>query len=576
MSRQAFFWFFLMAGILLLSGESNAECNGVTPVEGENWVIDELTHCWDESFEINDMEVNNGGLRLENVTMLAHGKITINHPTIWEKSSIFHNSSSNEDHILLQSQLTIKGTNLTINAPEYVYSGSDVQGIKLGTNSKLIITDIDNNYKTQHDASNISSMNWNTSDVYQGGIEFVGTGDDELVVIKNSIMWHISQISTYSHNTIISNNTFYKCAKLQQSWGDNLTFENNYVYNTTYDVTMRYWGSNATIVNNYVEENRGAFHLVDSHNGLVMNNTFVNITGAHSSLGSWGNSRNITWVGNTMNNVENYGFTLYGSEDSIIINNSFYKVADPILAGGENITITGNVMDDCGWDYSFEYVGGCITIASNYSPGNITVYNNTMVNAKDVGIIIGSSSSAWSNITIYDNHVEDSLYGLLMTTYASLSERPSNVSIFGNSFKNHERGIGVSRSYEAKGGNNIQIHNNQITNSTRGITYFGTTLTYKNLTIKDNFIQTNETGIYIDDVDGISILENDINSGTCVSMIDTKDFLISLNNLKAKESGVELLVPMVISLGMKLTETAMMMNVTLYILPKLANQELKF
>ena len=67
---------------------------------------------------------------------------------------------------------------------------------------------------------------------------------------------------------------------------------------------------------------------------------------------------------------------------------------------------------------------------------------------------------------------------------------------------------------KAKGGNNIQIHNNQITNSTRGITYFGTTLTYKNLTIKDNFIQTNETGIYIDDVDGISILENDINSGT--------------------------------------------------------------
>ena len=77
-----------------------------------------------------------------------------------------------------------------------------------------------------------------------------------------------------------------------------------------------------------------------------MNNTFVNITGAHSSLGSWGNSRNITWVGNTMNNVENYGFSLYGSEDSIIINNSFYKVADSILAGGENITITGNVMDD--------------------------------------------------------------------------------------------------------------------------------------------------------------------------------------------------------------------------------------
>ena len=88
MSRQAFFWFFLAAGILLLSGGYNAECNGVTPVEGENWVIDELTHCWDQSLEINDMEVNDGGLRLENVTLTSHGKITIKHPTIWELSLI--------------------------------------------------------------------------------------------------------------------------------------------------------------------------------------------------------------------------------------------------------------------------------------------------------------------------------------------------------------------------------------------------------------------------------------------------------------------------------------------------------
>ena len=93
-----------------------------------------------------------------------------------------------------------------------------------------------------------------------------------------------------------------------------------YIFNYDTLIVNHY---DTTIVNNYVEENRGAFHLVDSHNGLVMNNTFVNITGAHSSLGSWGNSRNITWVGNTMNNVENYGFTLYGSEDSIIINNRF-------------------------------------------------------------------------------------------------------------------------------------------------------------------------------------------------------------------------------------------------------------
>ena len=38
---------------------------------------------------------------------------------------------------------------------------------------------------------------------------------------------------------------------------------------------------------------------------------------------------------------------------------------------------------------------------------------------------------------------------VLMTTYASLTERPSNVTIHNNTFKNHERGISVFRSYEA-------------------------------------------------------------------------------------------------------------------------------
>ena len=190
MSRQAFFWFFLMSGILLLSGESNAECNGVTPVEGENWVIDELTHCWDESFEINDMEVNDGGLRLENVTLTSHGKITIKHPTIWEKSTITHNSSSNEDNIQLESQLTIKGTNLSMYAPEGLYSGSDVEGIRLNLGSKLIITDIDNNPLTTHDVSTISSMNWNVSDPNNPETRSIITNSerDKLITLYTSLV----------------------------------------------------------------------------------------------------------------------------------------------------------------------------------------------------------------------------------------------------------------------------------------------------------------------------------------------------------------------------------------------------
>ena len=82
----------------------------------ENWNVDELTHCWDQEIDVHDIDVSDGGLRLENVTLTAHGKITISHPSVWEGSTIIHNTSNNEDTILLESQLTVNGTNLTINA----------------------------------------------------------------------------------------------------------------------------------------------------------------------------------------------------------------------------------------------------------------------------------------------------------------------------------------------------------------------------------------------------------------------------------------------------------------------------
>ena len=204
MSKQVFFWIILIGGLLLVSSESEAECNGITPVEGENWVIDELTHCWDESFEINDMEVNDGGLRLENVTLTSHGKITIKHPTIWERSTIIHNSSSNEDNIQLESQLTIKGTNLSMYAPEGLYVGSDVEGIRLNLGSKLIITDIDNNPLTTHDVSTISSMNWNVSDPFNGGLEIFSYGQDEGIILKNSIFHHVMQFKNHGNDVIIT------------------------------------------------------------------------------------------------------------------------------------------------------------------------------------------------------------------------------------------------------------------------------------------------------------------------------------------------------------------------------------
>jgi len=539
MFKKSLLAVFFLVVIIFNAGEADAECNGVTPINGEDWIIDELTHCWDEIIEVNELQVNDGGLRLENVSLLAHGKITINHPTSWEKSTIIHNSSSNDDHILLQSQLKITGTNLTINAPEDVYSGTDVQGINLGTGSELIITDFDNNPNTIHDASNISSVNWNETDPYDGGIEFFSVnGEDEKLVIQNSFINHVSQISTYSQNVVISNNTFYRCSKIQQSWGDNLTFENNKIFNTTHDVSLRYWGNNSKIINNYVRGNYGGFHLVDSYNGLVKNNTFVNISGVHSSLGSWGNSGNISWADNSFTNIQNYGITLYGIRGANVYNNALTNVSNPILAGGENITIRNNSMDICGWDYSPSYIGGCITLTSYISIGNITVYNNAMTNAVDVGIMVASSTTKWSNITVFNNSASNSTYGILMNTYAGRTEKPNNVSIYDNVLTDHERGIGFSRSYTAKGGDNVTVYDNRILNSSRGITVFGTSLTYRNLIIKDNIMSANVSGIYLDDIDGITALNNTVDSEFGIVVWDSKEILLISNEITAISTGI--------------------------------------
>ena len=84
------------------------------------------------------------------------------------------------------------------------------------------------------------------------------------------------------------------------------------------------------------------------------------------------------------------------------------------------------------------------------------------------------------------------------------------------------------------------FRDNEITNSTSGIIYLGTPLTYFNNLIIQNYIETNESnGVYIDDVDGVVAINNEINSEICLTLADTKDFSIRINDLSAKETGIE-------------------------------------
>ena len=535
------------------------ECNGINPTDGENWLIDELTHCWDQEIEVHDIEVNDGGLRLENVTLTAHGKITIGHPSVWEGSTIIHNTSNNEDTILLESQLTVKGTNLTINAPEGVFAGSDVEGIRLNLGSKLIVTDVDDNPLTDHDVSTVSSMNWNVSDPFNGGLEIFSYGQDDGIILKNSVFHHIIQFKNHGDNVIISNNSFYNCSKIQQAWGDGLLFENNKMYNITTDVGLRYWGNNGLIQNNYFEGeggihgNGGAIHILGNNN-TVHNNTFVNMNYGGVVIGTYGEAANITITNNSLTNIQNSGISLLSSrgKGDLVAHNTMTNISSGIRAIGENLNVFNNSVDNCGWNFNFGYVGGCITIAGG-SDGvyrNISVFGNKITNAQQVGLIIGTSSTEWGNLTFFNNTVEGAMeddliagiwstvgYGLFLTS--STGEfRPDNVTCFNNSFSERESAIAIYRSYEDKSGSNYLFNNNEITNSSYGFDLYGTSILYSNFTITNNRIISNGTAIFVNDIDEIQIYNNTIQSVIGISVFDSKEIHIFENDILVSRTGI--------------------------------------
>jgi len=545
--------------LIFLPETVEGECNGINPNDGESWIIDELTHCWDQEIEVHDIEVNDGGLRLENITLTAHGKITIGHPSVWEASTIIHNTSNNEDTILLESQLTIKGTNLTINAPEGVFAGSDVEGIRLDLGSKLIITDVDDNPLTGHDVSTVSSLNWNTSDPFNGGIEIFSYGQDDGIILKNSVFHHIIQFKNHGDNVIISNNSFYNCSKIQQAWGDGLLFENNKVYNITTDVGVRYWGNNGLIQNNYFEGeggmhgNGGAIHVIGNNN-TVHNNTFLNMNYGGVVIGTYGEAANITITNNSLSNVQNAGISLLSSSsiNDLIAHNTLSNVSKGIRAIGEDLNVFDNRVDNCGWEFSVGYVGGCISIAGGGDGvyRNISVFDNKITNAQQVGLIIGTASVEWGNLTIYNNSVEGAMgadlitdiwfafgYGLFLTS--STGEfRPDNVNCFNNTFSERDSAISVYRSYEDKNGNNYLFNNNIITNSSNGFDLYGTSILYQNLTVTDNHIITNGTAIYVDDIDGIHVFNNNIQSNIGIEVLDSKKIHIFENDISVSRTGI--------------------------------------
>ena len=105
----------IVCAITFASSNASAGSNGDAPQNGQNWIITQDTHVWDEVVSVRDIIVNSGRtLKLENVSLTSHGFMEIRGETRWINSTIYHEQDTDGDNISLYSKLIIINSDLTL------------------------------------------------------------------------------------------------------------------------------------------------------------------------------------------------------------------------------------------------------------------------------------------------------------------------------------------------------------------------------------------------------------------------------------------------------------------------------
>ena len=537
--------------LFFISTEVEGGCNGSCSVSnGDDWTITQDTHMWDETIEIKDLIVNSqADLKLENVEITITGHVSLYGDTMWLNSDVIHLRTEKEQNITVEKDLEIIGTNVRINTTgeEYV-GGQSVSGFFLTGQAKLIVRDGDNNPETTGDASIIEPHNWNASLWWMTAIEYVSAKDSGQIIFENSIFKYMIGES-YGDNTVISNNSFIECGWIRYR-GDNLVYENNTHNNglgreyNSQKWNLDYYGNNGLIqYNNFTNGVSGIF-VDGGNNTTIRHNEFFNMSGQKAiELLNYSNS---TVYGNQIEKVQ-AGLQNWNSNNTLFYDNI---ITDAFGAGvfltGSNLTITDNVISNCGT------VGIIITNEAWYydSTGttmehsNVIIRNNTVTNAT-YGIAIGSGDRQTAGIVVNENTVTESDSGILIAGWNEHTKMPNGFIVDNNTLRSNNYGIYLSSTgnYEQimYGGENSQIINNDITNSSIGIEFSGKSNLYDNSIINNNIIEANDTGLEISTAKELVISNNLIfakNSG--ISALECDDLMINNNNITTEFNGIKI------------------------------------
>ena len=173
---------------IFIIGNASAGSNGDAPQEGQDWVITQDTHVWDDEVNVKDIVLTLGNtLKLENVSLSSDGHIDLLGDTRWINSTVYHSQSSSGDNISIYAELHIINSHLTLKSIQK--NSEDTSNcIYLSSGSKLFVRDFDLDSSTNDDRSLISSDltdkgayddKWN----YTSSIGIVGDFDLSLIHI---------------------------------------------------------------------------------------------------------------------------------------------------------------------------------------------------------------------------------------------------------------------------------------------------------------------------------------------------------------------------------------------------------
>ena len=553
---------------------AEAGCNGsCSVIEGEDWLVTDDTHMFDETLEIRHLTVNpNVNLKLENVNLNISGHVVLNGDSEWINSNINHHREDIEHNISIYSKLEIISSTLSMNGTGSYFS---YPAMYLGTGSEFIVKDSDNDPNTKEDSSTIQSLNWNSSMYYYTGWQYQG-GTDGKLSISNSNLKHLYYAFHFGNASEFINNNITDSGQIRL-WGHDIVYENNTHENgfTWYTASFNHGGkfSNNTFANSVRGFYFGAQgNLPYTDNITVENNTFDNLTyhGIYYSGGSnvsirnnffnnsgdgiyYGNGNNVSITNNEFKNV-GISTNLYNVSNVKYYNNYISGSGADYATGfsGTNVNIYDNIISDCR--------GKCILVTNSMNTinhENITVENNIIKNFRgSQGITIASSIRTSSNYIIKNNTIEGDWQapglrpgvGIGTLGWYTYTELPNLVTISNNTISNVTTGIRFFNSglytQDLEKGEDYLITENTISNSSKGIQIEGKLGgLYSDLEITNNQLMLNSTGngINFDMMKNINVNNNFIDFATNgVIGHNSENFAINENIINSSIDGLRI------------------------------------